>query len=63
VHNNIRGDLPIRNARWVKAKLVKDAKGIGGEAIAATLIAGEGGLIHHGHVVAEAMKGGCTRGS
>jgi hypothetical protein len=63
VHDNVGGDLPIRNTRWVKAKLVKDSQSIRGEAIAATLVAGERGFVHHGHFVAETMKGGCTRGS
>jgi hypothetical protein len=63
VHDNIGGDLPIGNARWIKPKLVKDSQCIRGEAIATTLVAGERGFVHHGHVVPETMKGGCTRGS
>jgi hypothetical protein len=63
VHDNIRGDLPIGNASWIKPKLVKDSQSIRGETIAATLVAGERGFVHHGHFVPETMKGGCTRGS
>jgi hypothetical protein len=63
VHQNVRRDLPIRNTRWVKAKLVKDSQSICGEAVAATLVSGERGFIHHGYFVPESMKGGCTCGS
>jgi hypothetical protein len=63
VHENVGRHLPIRNARRVKAKLVKDSQRICGEAVAATLVAGERGLVHHCYLVPETMKGGCTRGS
>ena len=63
VHNNVRADLPIGNTAWVKAKLVKDSQSICGEAVAATLVSGERGFIHHGYFVPESMKGGCTCGS
>jgi hypothetical protein len=63
VHQNIRHDLPIRNTRRVKAKPVKDSQGICGEAVAATLVSGERGFIHHGYFVPETMQSGCTCGS
>jgi hypothetical protein len=63
VHNNVRGDLPVGNARRVKTHLVKDAQGICGESIATTLVSWERSFIHHGHIVAKTMKGGCTCGS
>ena len=55
--------MPIRNSRWVKAKLVKDAKGIGSEAIATTFVAWERGFVYHGHIVAKTVKGGGTGSS
>ena len=55
--------LKIGNRCGVESEFFKDAQGVGGQAISATLVAWKRGFVHHGHMMPKAMQGGCARSS
>ncbi len=54
--------MPIGHTTAIEIQFIEDSEGICRETIAAAFVAGKGGFVDDGDIVAEAMQGGGTSG-
>jgi hypothetical protein len=61
-HDDVVDRLPRGDRRRVQPQAVQQPQGSGGQAVAADLVPGEGGLVHHHDVAPAARQGDGRRG-